>query len=62
MHIMPLKGIGSVQRANEIEWVFWATISAWDAICNIIPDIPNRMNCTIKVQMRTQWRRHATAI
>jgi len=52
MQITSLKGMGSAQKANVIKWAFQATVSAWDAMCDVIPDTPDRMNYTIMVQMR----------
>jgi hypothetical protein len=43
--------------ANVIKHVFWATVCACDARCDVTPDIPDRMNCTIMVYMRRRWRR-----
>src|ERR1700730_3910702 len=60
--IRPLKGTGSPQMADVIEWVFRATACTWDAMCAVIHDTPDRMNCNIMVNMKACWIRQVTAI
>ncbi len=56
LQIKSLKGTGRAQMAKVIDCVFRATVCAYDAKCDVMPDIPDRMNCTRVVKIRT-WRR-----